>query len=74
MRDVRNELESHDQIYAQTVFHFLPESQGQKQDVAIILLRFCWSGIVVHSESLTFFGQKDKNGGQQKDGNRDRQS
>lgn len=35
--DVRNELESHDPIYAQTGFHFLPGSQGQ--DVAIILLR-----------------------------------
>lgn len=37
--DGRNELESHDPIYAQTGFHFLPGSQGQKQDVAIILLR-----------------------------------
>lgn len=37
--DVRNELESHDQVYAQTGFHFLPGSQGQKQDVVIVLLR-----------------------------------
>lgn len=37
--DGRNELESHDPIYAQTGFHFLPGSQGQKRNVAIVLLR-----------------------------------